>query len=93
MKNMKDPLYEEFYDPTEDLHLEPRAFCYELATELLNRAKQKAGENWYNDLSTIKGILLLLFTWNFAGGNGGSRNGSGTPGRFGGAVRESGCVC
>ena len=93
MKNMKDPLYEEFYDPTEDLHLEPRVFCYELATELLNRAKQKAGENWYNDLSTIKGILLLLFTWNFAGGNERSRNVPGTLNKSGLAVRKSDCVC
>ena len=60
-----DKLYEDFFDPTDLFKTEPRYFCYELATELIERA-QTATENWYQNVNTIKGILLLLFTWNFA---------------------------
>jgi len=64
---MCDPLYEEFYDPTEDFAKEPRAFCYDVASQLIDKAKKVAGENsWIEDRNTIKGVLLLLFTWNFA---------------------------
>lgn len=63
---MKDELYDEFYDPTQDFLGEPRAFCYELATQLVKRAKEIAGDNWYEDINATKGILLLLYTWNFA---------------------------
>ncbi len=60
-----DNLYENFYDPSDKFKKEPRYFCYELATELINKAKTNT-DNWYRDVNTIKGILLLLFTWNFA---------------------------
>jgi len=63
---MKDSLYIDFYDPSEDYHEEPRAFCYELSSELIQQAKDTAGKFWYGNDFTIKGILLLLFTWNFA---------------------------
>lgn len=63
---MEDKLFDEFYDPSQDFLGEPRAFCYELATQFINRAKEIAGDNWYEDINTIKGILLLLYTWNFA---------------------------
>ena len=63
---MKDSIYSGFYDPSEDYLEEPRAFCYEVSSDLINQAKNLSGESWYiNDL-TIKGILLLLYTWNFA---------------------------
>ena len=62
----KDPLYDEFYDPTEDFKEEPRAFCYDLAAQFINHAKTDYSSEWYSDANTIKGILLLLFTWNFA---------------------------
>ena len=57
--------YKKFYDPTEKFKQEPRYFCYEIATELIKKA-QKMGKNWYEDENTLKGILLLLFCWNFA---------------------------
>jgi len=63
---MNDNLYDEFYDPTEDFRKEPRYFCYEIATQLVNKARANTYENWYESKDTIKGILLLLFTWNFA---------------------------
>ncbi len=63
---MKDKLYNEFYDPSEDYLREPRAFCYEIATQLISQAKKNTGESWYEDKDTIKGVLLLLYTWNFA---------------------------
>jgi len=63
---MKDSIYSSFYDPSEDYLEEPRAFCYDISSGLINEAKNISGESWYiNDL-TIKGILLLLYTWNFA---------------------------
>jgi len=61
-----DELYKDFCDPTDEFKTEPRYFCYELATELINTAKQANSKDWYQDENTIKGILLLLFTWNFA---------------------------
>lgn len=63
---MTDTLYAEFYDPTDKFLAEPRAFCYDLAAQLVTEAKQEAQDNWYNQEKTLKGILLLLFTWNFA---------------------------
>ena len=63
---MRDKLYNEFYDPSEDFFREPRAFCYDLATQLINQAKHVAGKDWYEDINTVKGVLLLLYTWNFA---------------------------
>lgn len=62
----KDALYDKFYDPSQDFLQEPRAFCYDLATQFINQAKDNDINDWYNDTNTIKGILLLLFTWNFA---------------------------
>lgn len=63
---MKDSIYSSFYDPSEDYLEEPRAFCYDLSSELINQAKDISGESWYTNDLTIKGILLLLYTWNFA---------------------------
>ena len=63
---MRDKLYDEFYDPSGDFLGEPRAFCYELATQLINNAKSIVGNDWYEDNNTVKGVLLLLYTWNFA---------------------------
>jgi hypothetical protein len=63
---MKDKLYDEFYDPSQDFLLEPRAFCYDLATQFIDQAKNISGSEWYEDTNTIKGVLLLLYTWNFA---------------------------
>ena len=65
-KNMKDTLYGKFYDPTQDFRREPRAFFYDLAAQFISQAKKTADEDWYGDIKTIKGVLLLLFTWNFA---------------------------
>lgn len=58
-------LYDRFYDPSDKLKKEPRYFYYELAMELINKAKISC-DNWYREENTIKGILLLLFCWNFA---------------------------
>lgn len=63
---LKDSLYSDFYDPSEDYQEEPRAFCYEVSSDLIKQAKDATGESWYGNDLTIKGILLLLFTWNFA---------------------------
>ena len=63
---MRDELYNEFYDPSHDFLCEPRAFCYDLATQFINHAKDIADKEWYDDINTIKGVLLLLYTWNFA---------------------------
>jgi hypothetical protein len=60
-----DSLYNEFFDPSDEFQKEPRFFCYELARDLINKAKSDC-KNWYKDKKTSKGILLLLFTWNFA---------------------------
>lgn len=62
MKN----LYKNFYDPTKRFKkIEPRAFCYDLAQELLKKSKDESTD-WYVSEKTIEGILLLLFCWNFA---------------------------
>ena len=66
IKTSRDRLYDEFYDPSEDFSIEPRSFCYDLAIQLINDAKSASRKDWYNDLNTVKGILLLLYTWNFA---------------------------
>jgi len=63
---MRDKLYNKFYDPSEDFLQEPRAFCYDLSTQLINQAKHVAGKDWYGNINTVKGVLLLLYTWNFA---------------------------
>jgi len=64
---MKDTLYNEFYDPSQQFcMMEPRAFCYDLAEEFIYKAKHTCNEDWYDDPRTVKGVLLLLFTWNFA---------------------------
>lgn len=63
---MRDKLYDEFYDPSQDFLHEPRAFCYDLATQFITQAKGISIEGWYEDINTIKGVLLLLYTWNFA---------------------------
>lgn len=61
-----DKLYKNFYDPSEEFLNEPRSFCYDLAMQFIKEAKNKDNNNWYKDKSIIKGILLLLYTWNFA---------------------------
>lgn len=63
---MTDTLYVEFHDSTDSFLAEPRAFCYDLATQLVTEAKQEGQHNWYDQEKTVKGVLLLLFTWNFA---------------------------
>jgi len=63
---MTDTIYNEFQDPTQQFLTEPRAFCYDLATQLISAAKDEAADNWYDHIKTTKAILLLLFTWNFA---------------------------
>jgi hypothetical protein len=63
---MEDTFYETSYDPGRDFGMEPRAFCYDLATEFVSKAKVEAGDGWYEDINTKQGVLLLLFTWNFA---------------------------
>lgn len=63
---MTDTLYARFCDPTELFRAEPRAFCYDLATQFVTEAKQEAPNDWYDHCNTVKGVLLLLFTWNFA---------------------------
>ena len=35
-----DELYKEFYNPTGEFKTEPRYFCYDLATELIDTAKR-----------------------------------------------------
>ena len=58
-------LYKDFSDPSEKFKEEPRAFCYDLASELIKEAKLQSSD-WYTHEKTIQGILLLLFCWNFA---------------------------
>lgn len=62
---MDDQLYTEFYDPTTRFLIDPRAFCYDLSSGLISQAKYETPD-WYDHPKTIQGILLLLFTWNFA---------------------------
>lgn len=61
-----DPLYDEFFDPTQLFSTESRWFCYDLATDLVANARSADPENWHADERAIQGVLLLLFTWNFA---------------------------
>ena len=61
-----DSLYDNFRDPSCDFNNEPRAFCYNLATKYIDAAKKKNTKEWYRDKRIVKGVLLLLFTWNFA---------------------------
>jgi len=63
---MNADLYDKFYDPNVEFRKEPRAFCYDLAINLIETAKQQKPANWYVHERTIEGILLLLFCWNFA---------------------------
>ena len=63
---MRDMLYNDFRDPTQEFLSEPRAFCYDLASQFILEAKSEADNAWYDDIKTTKGVLLLLFTWNFA---------------------------
>lgn len=63
---MTDKLYEGFHDPTQEFSKEPSAFCYDVATEFIRKSRQTNPNNWYEEDNTVKGILLLLFTWNFA---------------------------
>jgi hypothetical protein len=63
---MRDKLYEEFHDPSQDFLREPRAFCYELASNLIDQAKEAEKDKWHENIAVIKSIFLLLYTWNFA---------------------------
>jgi hypothetical protein len=63
---MTDTLYENFSDPTNEFSKEPRAFCYDLASQFIDKARKAAKSDWLEDTNTIKAVLLLLFTWNFA---------------------------
>jgi hypothetical protein len=64
--NLKEDIYEHFFDPTDEFLREPRAFIYDLAEGLLIEAKKASPGDWYEDERVVKGILLLLYTWNFA---------------------------
>jgi hypothetical protein len=66
MSGTTDLLYENFSDPTNDFLIEPRAFCYDVALGFIDKAKKDSGAAWRTSDDTIRGILLLLFTWNFA---------------------------
>ena len=57
-QNMRDTLYKEFCDPSQDFLCEPRAFCYEIAYNLINHAKDTEGDNWNENIDVIKGIFL-----------------------------------
>lgn len=63
---MEYNIYHQFHDPSQLFLKEPRAFCYELSTQLIEKAKEISADNWYENEYTIKGLLLLLFTWNYA---------------------------
>jgi hypothetical protein len=63
---MAKNIYKKFKDPTLDFEKEPRAFFYDLASGFIKTAKDSDSENWYTSVSTIKGIMILLFAWNFA---------------------------
>lgn len=64
--NASDTLFKNFTDPTNDFLNEPRAFCYAAALGFLNKARADSCFSWRTSDDTIRGILLLLFTWNFA---------------------------
>ena len=62
----EENLYDGFYDPTDEYNrVEPRAFCYELAIDLLRQPKLDDPNKWYEHLNTSKSILMLLFAWNY----------------------------
>jgi hypothetical protein len=61
-----DNLYDNFCDPSVKFQNEPRGFCYDLARKFIEDERQSDGEKWRTTDGTIKGILLLLLTWNFA---------------------------
>ena len=64
---MRDKIYKEFRDPTKKFYeVEHRAFCYDVATSFIMKARRKAKGKWLTHDSTVKGILLLLFAWNSA---------------------------
>lgn len=64
---MKKIFYKNFSDPTKTFYKsETRAFCWDLSCKLIEIAKRKDPQNWYTHILTIKGILLLLYCWNFA---------------------------
>ncbi len=62
---MPHHLYKDFSDPSEKFKEEPRAFCYDIASDLIKEGKRQSSD-WYTHEKTIQGILLLLFCWNFA---------------------------
>jgi len=64
--NKNDDIYDNFHDPSAEFLNEPRAFCYDLAMQFINDERQSGDEEWRTTDDTIKGILLLVFTWNFA---------------------------
>lgn len=66
LKYYKDNLYENFKDPSSVFSNETRGFFYDIATDFISKSKENSRQQWYEDKGTIKGILLLLFTWNFA---------------------------
>jgi hypothetical protein len=59
-------LYDDFSNVEKEFANEPRAFCYEVASDFVARAKKRSKDDWLSDNDTVKGVLLLLFTWNFA---------------------------
>lgn len=59
-------LYYDFSDPTLVYYLvEPRAFIYDVATSFIEKAKKIKKSEWITDENTTKGIILLLYAWNF----------------------------
>ena len=63
---MNKNIYTNFKDPTLDFQREPRVFFYDLARQFITEAKHIDSENWPTSNDTIKGIMILLFAWNFA---------------------------
>lgn len=64
---MADRLYDDFCDPTEEYNkAEPRGFVYDISRDLIKKAKMEEGDDWVESDKTVKGILLLLFCWNYA---------------------------
>jgi len=64
MQKLSRKFYNDF--PTKKFDREPRCFCYEISRQLIEKAHKSPGKRWYSSTNTVKGILLLLFTWNFA---------------------------
>jgi hypothetical protein len=42
---MRGKLFDEFYDPSQELPREPRAFGYELATQFIKQAKDNPAKD------------------------------------------------